>query len=279
MTSGLLLALLGCPGPEDSGAPTASTTDSDSAGTLPWLTQDDPTPAWTAEEAASRIEEAVAVGLPEPRLPLDTYLGLMAQGEGDCPGDETQLTDSVLYGCETSAGVYYEGVSEYVLEVSSGETAEYVAGDFLIRDADGVLLEVGGHAAHIAGDTPAGRWAEMEFHGSWVFTPSGTFLDPENSLALGASVDTEGVLGVHGGWGRGDGDLYFEVMTWTWEGQGHPVGDISIREPAGFWYTLSLGGDDGCGEVVWGTGEALGRACVELRSAGEALAAKLVADR
>jgi hypothetical protein len=203
----------------------------------------------------------------------------MAQGDEECPGSETQLTEAVLAGCETVDGVYYEGVSEYVYDATAGQgptLSEHVSGDFLIRDADGVQLEVGGHAAHMRDDTPVGPTFEMELHGSWVQAPSTSWLDPENSLALFARLDTDGSLEVHGGWGRGHSDLYFNRLTFDGTCEGHPAGEVWIREPAGFWYVQVLeDGCDGCGQMTWGNGDPLGEACLDLRQTAADLAERL----
>ena len=101
MTSGLLWGLLACTGPD--GTPDSSSDiDTATPDTLPWITDSEAEPLWTAEQAAQEIALGLAESLPEPRLPIDTYLGLMAQGDPECPGHSTQLKSEVLYGCEST---------------------------------------------------------------------------------------------------------------------------------------------------------------------------------
>jgi hypothetical protein len=202
----------------------------------------------------------------------------MSEGDEICPGSETQLTDAVLYGCEAESGVWFAGVAEYIYseDTESGTYTEYLTGDFLMEEVDGTLFEAGGRIARYRYETESGLEYEAQLFGSWILTPSQTWLDPLNSLFLSLALSAAGTLVAEGAWGRGNDALYLEHLTWDGLCEGHPVGLISVREPAGIWYTLAL--EDpctGCGQMIWGDGVQLGEACVELRDAGVELAGRL----
>ncbi len=281
-TRALLWGLLGCTGaggPSDTGTASASSADTAIGATLPWVTDTEAEPLWTAEQAALEIALGLAEGLPEPRLPMDTYLGLMAQGDADCPGHSTQLKSDVLYGCESAAGIWFEGISMYGREEGEGGVGsvfEFLSGDFVIQDVDGRILEVGGHVVHSLFPSDGGYTYGLEFVGSWLLTPSETFLDPMNSLVLDVTLDSEGLVVLAGGWGRGGIDLFFDVLSFDGSCEGHATGTVQIRDSTGTWYALTLQDScTGCGEVIWGGTTSLGEACVDLRATGDELASTL----
>jgi len=265
-----LIWILACTG-ATTGQGSAATAQ-DTGEPFGWVVSEEAEPAWTAEEAMSRLQDAVAVGLPQPAVALDTYLALMGTGDDACPGHDTVLTDSVVHGCLAESGTWFEGVTEYTFEDDVNYQVQVLAGDFFIRSDADELLEAGGHTARWASRSDPPEYG-MELGGSWVWTPSDTFLDLENSLAIEAALIVDSSLALHGGWGRGDVDLFFDQLTWTDDCDGHPTGGLWIREPAGYWYVLDLTGScDGCGPITWADQRSLGTGCVDLRAAGEQLA-------
>jgi len=249
---------------------------------MPWLSDAEPAPSWTADQVADAIAEALAPGLPDAGHPVQTYLALMARGDDDCPGHDTQLTKAVIHGCESQDGTWFEGISEYEsgpVDGIEGAEREALGGDFQIIDPSGGRLVAGGYAASTAYETADGTDWQMVLSGSWLSTPSDTALDTENSLLLEATVDHAGVLTLAGSWGAGGHHLYFEALVFDPGCEAHPTGQLQVREPAGSWYTVALSDPClGCGPVTWGDGQDLGEVCVDLRQAGQDLAARVVGE-
>ena len=236
-----------------------------------------PSPSWEAEEVVEAVSEALATGFPNPRDAQEAYFRLMAMGDTFCPGSDTQITDSYLYGCLASSGVHYMGIAEYLAwsgpeaEELGWATYEVLAGDFVITDVDEAELRVGGGISWTRylpeGGEALGPWG-IEMGGSWLDESRGDWLGQGVSAMLfmaGTEPDEGGELWVDGGVGLGPHDLFFEDLAFAPDACDQPVGRVSVRGPDTWWYTLAFPeGCDACAQVEFQDGAVLGEACVDL---------------
>lgn len=268
----LICGGVGCdaaPAPQDELA-----AGSDTAGS--GVTVEEPIPGWSADAVVAAVDDALGTGFPDPFVPQEAYFARMALGDAWCPGDDVQLTDSVLYGCMTEGGTWFEGIAEF--QRVEGEAAasmglsvfEVLAGDFIITTVDGLSLRVGGGALWTRslpdGATP-GPWS-MEFGGSWTDEAREDWLGQGASMVLyveGTAPEAGGELWIDGGVGIGDHDLFFEDLSWTPETCALPAGRVSVRGPDTWWYTLDYPvGCGGCAAVRFQDGQRLGEHCGSL---------------
>ncbi len=228
---------------------------------LPTVNAEPLQPTWTADHVAERLTEALGT-IPNPAEVFQTYGELMRQGDGRCPGSETIIVDTWLYGCDASTGYSYAGVTDWLTgeyEVA-GQWLELegVAGDFWIDTPEDHRLEGGGNAVVLTnGDIWIGELA-----GSWQYTGgtdwfahgfSGTMslqLFPGLFTLLRGAIDVRGThLAMH--------DLMLPITC-----DGGAQGALSLRDPNGGWYRLSFENCSPCGELAF-EGKAIGEACID----------------
>jgi len=269
------LALLSaCSAGAPATTPTEQPDSEDTANQGPTL--EAPTPSLEVAEVEAALAEALAGGVPNPFDLTEAYLTWMALGDEHCPGDPEQITDDVLYGCGTEDGTWFEGISEY--QHAEGDEAlawgyssySVLAGDYIIVDADGRSMRVGGGAAFLRAppdeDLP-GDWS-LELGGTWLDETRDDWVGAGASFVFfgeGSAPEAGGELWLDGGVGIGDQDLYFEDLSWDPALCDQPTGRLGVRGPDTWWYHLDLPDDCGtCANVVFQDGTVLGESCVDL---------------
>lgn len=210
-------------------------------------------PVWGPEEVEAAAESLLAA--PFPRLDhLDQdYLALMAQGTSSCPGLGNNIKDDAVYGCETDAGMYFSGVSDYFDEWRDGVPYRSLAGDFLITDTQGRTLDWGaGWEVYFVRDASYFRWLGSVF---WSGRPA---TDGGVSVAL-EGHQQDGAFSVSGGMSLAQGTVELALRR----DAACPLaqGTLSLRGPDQRWYRTALD-CSGCGPVRF-EGQKLGQACID----------------
>jgi len=242
--------LLACAEPTgDSGVPTSEAPEP-------------PTPELDADDVAAGVEALLAGGFIDPNALMDGYLERMSHGDEDCPGDPEQITDTVVYGCETSDGWYYMGVAEYQDTQTPYYGYRELGGDFLIRDPQGDEFEVG---AGMSISTEHGKEeVSMIFMGTVVWQGREDWLASASAILEGQlrPYDDQGVLELDGGVRIGSRVLDLEGVTWDPAACGDQAsGVVGFRGPDQRWYVADL--ECGCGPLDF-EGQHLGEVCIDL---------------
>lgn len=248
----LLLACVPDPGP----API------DSNPELRWETAD---PVWSAQEVETAAQTLMQSPIPRLDDLNQDYLALMAQGTSSCPGLGNNIKDNAVYGCETDAGMYFSGVSDYFNETRDGQTYRSLAGDFLIRDTLGNTLDWGsGWEIFFAQNASQFRWL-----GSIVWSGMPATVDGISVTLSGAQE--QGGFQVSGGMKLAQGTVEFSLRR----DADCPLaeGTLSMRGPDKRWYRTELD-CSGCGPLDF-EGQDLGQACIDPTPLLDALEAPL----
>ncbi len=230
---------------------------------------------WGPAEIETEIEAALIAGFPEVWSLHDTYLEMLTHGDALCPGHETYIDDTWLYGCTAESGYWYAGVSEYWTETQYLETAEIrswvIAGDFEFRDTQGGSLAVGGGIT-------AQHWQELdsdvsgwftEIQGSWIRAGEGGWLEDGVSGAIQTTMthsDTDDEIWLSGAVGFSDIQLYTRQLRLARSCDWGMTGALSVRDPGGAWHEIVFGNEStSCGRVSF-QGEPMGEVCPNLDS-------------
>ncbi len=276
----LVLVVGACGGPGGPGAaPGAQTLDDRSGPTqgegasLPEVERPGAEAVWSAADLEAAFGLALRDGIPDPWTLQSEYLGVLSNGDRGCPGHETYIDDTHLYGCTAGSGWFYSGVSEYH-QRSDTESGVYwegieVLGDLLFRSPAGGEFEVGGHAlwrfwrdesfsvTRITTEH-SGSW-RWEEHDSWLaHTVSGLYqLDLQRDAGGDAVVTVDGALRVF------DTDFAFEDFVLSEACGWEPSGVVSLRDPSGVWSRMDFGDACApCAEARFGEAS-LGEACLD----------------
>jgi hypothetical protein len=225
-------------------------------------------PRWTASDVEIQLGSHLPEAVPDLSQLIESYLWMMGGGDELCPGSTTQLSavDPEL-GCTAETGFWYFGVASYVAFEEESLSGQVLSGDFELMDPTGQTLACGGQVGIDEDNDGAARMGALL--GTWRWTGA------DDSLAetVSASMIIE-----HSGLGaedlfqsmRIDGGLTTEAGSWVFEdfvlaGEcgDAPTGVIHVYDSRrGHWYVLDLEADcSGCGEVRFGDGTSLGRAC------------------
>ncbi|MFT5586988.1 MAG: hypothetical protein ACI9VR_004593 [Cognaticolwellia sp.] len=228
--------------------PTPALLDSDPA--LSWESAE---PVWSAQDV-----EAAALTLMQSPIPrvdhlTQDYLVLMAQGTASCPGLSNSIKDNAVYGCETDAGMYFSGVSDYFDETRDGQVYRSLAGDFLIRDTLGNTLDWGAGWEIYFGDGAS----QFRWMGSTVWSGRPATVDGI-SVTLSGTQD-QGAFQVSGGMKLEQGTVELTLER----DADCPLakGTLSVRGPDKRWYRTELD-CSGCGPLNF-EGQDLGQACID----------------
>ena len=244
----------GNPGPpasvHDTGEPALPTFDNETLA-----------PSWTSDQVADRLSSALG-NMPNPAEAFETYADLMTQGDSVCPGSEQVIVDTWLYGCESSTGYSYAGVTDWLTGEYDvmGQPTELqgIAGDFWIDTPEGHRLEGGGNAVVL---TNGSVWVG-DFSGSWRFTGgsdwfaygfSGTVFTqviPGLFIQAAGAID---VMGTH---------LAMHELLLLESCEGGAQGALSLRDPNGGWYRLDFEPCTPCASVTFEDGP-MDDACVD----------------
>lgn len=259
----LVLLLAACAEPEPL-TDTSSPGDTGALATTPL-----PDPSWGSDEVKARIDLALSLGLPDPVSLLAAFQAMWEGADDACPQVRGEYSMSMAVSfCESDAGWVYFGVSTYEPEDDGGF---WLLGDGSITDAEGQEFVCAGEIELEREQGEVASW-DWRLTGTWGYPGAELgWLVPVPGLALWASGDGTSTI-VDGAYGRGDVEVFFSALTQT---QGCTTGAISLRDPGGSWYTLTLDGScDGCGAITYG-GEALGETCVNIEAAMTNLAARM----
>lgn len=170
----------------------------------------------------------------------DTFFGLMAKGDTECPGNPTQLLGIDLRGCTSASGYFYAGVSTWMPDEAH---SWMLAGDFEIIDPEGHRF-IGG------GDVNAGAMGNNvggTIHGEWSY-PGGSSGWMDSGISAYLS-ETSGQVEDFS-WIQLDGGLTYRGKSYWFDRLALQVdcptgqGSLRIRDPSGGWYTLDYG--EGC---------------------------------
>ncbi len=244
------------PDVSDSGLASQSTTDT---GTVSLPETDDTLvqPSMNAQEVAQTLSTTLA-SIPDPMEIIEAYQFLMTQGDEVCPGNDMNIVDTWLYGCDASTGYSYAGVTDWFDEPYETGTLTGVAGDFWITTPEDQQLEGGGHSVvfqssailvgEIAGSwrwDDGSPWLTLGFSGSLVMEyvhPVHIKIDGAANIAGTHIAALDLSLSLACGWG--------------------PAGSLSLRDPEGGWYKMTFESCQPCATVVF-EGEEIGESCVD----------------
>jgi len=272
MTS-LVLLLVAC-------APSAALDGAGDPGAVDQEAVDEvgaPAPALTEQGALDAVAAGTANGLPDTVDLWNRYLGLMAQGDGGCPGPGDQLIDTQVSsaGCTADSGVRYAGVSLIQTEADMGggedAYARLLGGDFTITDLDGETLDFGGQVGWGEFTSHGGaRVILAEAEGTFRYPGASPWLDGGVSAVLHVEVqeaaDHEPRLSLDGGLGAGGVDLWFDALGWDPSACAGPMGSVRMRDPSGAWWTFTYADTcDSCGTLSYPGRPDVGT-CLDLRT-------------
>jgi hypothetical protein len=255
----LAALLLGCSDPalDPGGVP-----DALADWTAPGDTAEDG-PVWTADEAATALVESASVA---PGAAWDVraaYLSRMAMGDRTCPGDPTQLMDTLVpyEGCDAASGVHYWGVSTFQDAVDDApgtpSTTFVLTGDFRIRSPGGGMMLAGGVVKLRQRARDGGVERRAEVGGTWSAEGEASWMDPGASAMLEVvALDTSASHGIRvtGGWSTPtSAAVYYDALRFDSACGAHPTGVARVHDPAGGWWTMAF--EDactGCGTFSYG---------------------------
>jgi hypothetical protein len=240
---------------------------------LPSVEQTWVEPTLTPEQVGTALGEALSTP-PDPAAINSAYRFLMSQGDSVCPGNEENITDTWLYGCEAETGYSYAGVSswieEYPDEMPGTNLLHGVSGDFWIEDPEGRRLEGGGHSIEVSGDA---IWVG-EMGGSWRWEGG----DPWLVHGFSGSISIEfipGLLAQMNGAADISGTHIAATDLSLYASCDYgPSGSLSLRDSGGGWYTMIFSDCDPCTTISF-EGEAHGEACVDFTGFIQALELRL----
>ena len=188
---------------------------------------------WSVDEAVAVIEAVAAEPAVDVEDLADTWLALLAAGDSDCPGSDTQLQLPSLTGCTASTGYRYTGQATFT-EMETG--AWLLSGDFTVEGPDGRVFYGGG----AANDGASGTGWSSNVHGSFGWEGDTGWLG-------------DGISGWWDGAGGDDGAPWVELdggLTWgsdtfwfttlrrepsTCDGL---TGTLALRDPSGGWWKI-----------------------------------------
>lgn len=243
-------------------------------------------PELSVEVALAALEEALAVGLPDPIDIRAAYAAGVAHSSSTCPAREDPTVvsvDGVFFDdCVTADGTHFDGMGIFEELSGGGDWAFEGVANVTITEPDGRVFAGGGEFALTAETAEDGTR-------SWASKTGGVYHWDDAPGWLGgageAGLFAEGTAGpagtrveLDGGAGYAGADVAFEdLVSDSATCDGAPRGDVLVRDTTGFWFVVTLTGCEGCGAVSW-RGDALGEACPgdALRGAIDALVADQV---
>jgi hypothetical protein len=262
----MIIVLISCSGSTENNAAAMSSAE---VPEIPELDVPAAEAQWSAADIEAAIEAAIVDGFPDAGHLQAAYLEVLSHGDTACPGHETYIDETWLYGCTADSGYWYSGVSEYVEESTSEYEAVAVKGDLRFEDPDGNVFSGGGHAAIATGSMDDQRFTVMELSGSWIWEgdPTASWLaggiSGSQNTRIGRS-DSVDVIELTGAISFSGVSLDFEHLRLLSPCDWQPVGVMSIRDPTGIWHRLDYGETcSACAQGSWGETQ-LGAVCPDL---------------
>jgi hypothetical protein len=232
-------------------------------------------PDWTVEETIAHVEAGMALGFPDPRIPVEAYVELLEGRDETCPnaGEHLIGQDMPIDGCTSASGYHYAGNTTLLRFSSKDPSREMegysLGGDFEIRDPEGYILAGGGAMTYTWSREANGQTVWMgEAAGSWVHDKrddafglgvSGTLTFRGAAATADDNVALTGTVGV--------GEMYIQFVDVSWAAScgGYPSGSVRMRDPSGVWSTLDYGDRcDGCGTYTIDLLGETSEACLDL---------------
>lgn len=248
-----------------------------------WLISEDPeeqvevtppAPLLTSSRVTELINTALSVGVVEPISARDTFLWLRYQGDLECPGDSPVQLMGMIEPCVSESGYTYSGLT--ILRGTSGpisfpDTFNFVA-DCYIIDPNGNRFVGAGELDYTSwGSIDSGAVA-LKTEGTWTYPPEEGWVGTDNSIWLDVIISwtnntTEWYINLDGATTIDERVVYYDSLYLTNDCHGG-WGQIQLRDPSGYWYTLKLSDDcSGCGQVYYND-EPLGESCTEISQTG-----------
>lgn len=268
------LLLIGCRGPQEESRWVDVTADD----LWPVDSGPPPGPAWTAQEVADRVDEAVSLGIPSPQRVLEDYLELLSHGDEGCPGSYFEEGFVVLGGCDSLEGYHFTGAAGVVREDERQGEGDQEHGHLRISSApaDYVITRPDGSRL-IAGGTFFLEQRVQDHRMEWSVRIGGTFEDEAAADWLGAGfsglLSFDGLADAQGEQQRVTGsmsvgdvaiDMQDVVVQPSVCPDGFMGGRFRVRQADATWNTVELPqGCGACGEVLWEGKEPLGSGCVD----------------
>lgn len=278
----MLVLLAACTAvPADS---SPSTVETDAA--LPGWDGTQAAPTWSAAEVEALVNTSLAAGLPDPIVINEHFQLAMSGADEGCPPMSSESGGTGFSipqsSCGSAAGYNYYGVGDY-LEDPDGDPAtdDWMMGicSFEITFPDGDVFTCGGTYGYSATVTTDGA-TFAAFDDAVVTWPDGPGWASANA---GAAYSAEGTIaGDHvtyalvGGLLVDGTALFFDRLAWDNAlCDGLPELDLRVRDPNGYWYSVSTGaGCDPCGALVWDDAT-IGDVCIDSAAAATTLGESL----
>ncbi len=220
---------------------------------IPALESEPITPTWTAPDAVSAIEAALAGPFPSAFTIRTSLQGWFRHGDEACPGPGTYMAGPSFEGCTSAEGWYYLGVGGYTEEVKTDEEGDYVElfvmGDLQLVAPDGAWIDVGGHWISALREGPSfrglvnGSWHEPQNDADWLAAGMSAWLEYAGIVDdAGQRVWLDGTLTLRGTT-LGFTDLQLDDAC--------TAGVVTVRDPGGGTWAVDFGECTPCGAVTF----------------------------
>lgn len=232
-----------------------------------WSDMEMPAPMWDSAGVEVTITQALSWGIPTAKDVVSVYQSLIISNDPTCPTLYGTDLDALI-GCTANNGWIYNGVGSY----TPNETGYGMMTDITIISPEGAVFSGGG----VLGYQGTPNMDAMYVLGTWGWDNGSGWIaqKPSSEIYFQHYRTDEGEkILLNGGLSIAGATLSFEDLQFTEACQGQPQGTLGIREPTGYWYTLTFSDTcDGCGALMWGD-QSLGTACAPLKEAVGALLA------
>ncbi|MDP2317621.1 MAG: hypothetical protein Q8P41_32345 [Pseudomonadota bacterium] len=270
VSAGLMgVVLLGC-APEPVAPASLDTASLDTSVTTDTATVDPSVPPPPSLDAAGVEAEAATLlaGLPNAADVLQDWRDLFLGTTPGCPGITGPFSIVAPFsGCLAEDGRIWAGYAVYT-EGDAEKIDVLLEADASVTDADGATFVAAGKASLTI--TEAGAF-DAAVSGTWGGAGHDDWTGAGPSVAVWATGDAASVA-LTGGVSLDGAAIYLSEVTWDAATCPEGAGELAIRDPGGWWYTLVLDADcGGCGALRYVDTD-LGRACVPLGAVLAALA-------
>ena len=227
-----------------------------------------PPPSLDSAEVSAAILEALAGGIPEPLSARRTYIDALDHRDAFCPGGGDLSIIGEWAGCTAASGWQFAGYTEYSGS-SSPEAIEdfHLLADFRFHDPAGHRFVGGGELDFSLSIDDGDRSWSSEVSGTFSYAGATGWMTPDGASATlsttGSWTGSTWSVNLQGAVTNGVQAVHMDGLTAHSETcAAQASGTISLRDPSGYWYDLSL--TCGCGEVQYASAEVIGETCVDL---------------
>ncbi|MFT5587011.1 MAG: hypothetical protein ACI9VR_004616, partial [Cognaticolwellia sp.] len=125
-------------------------------------------PALDGSEVAARAQTILDVGLPTAAPVTQSWIDLVDRyGDEQCPDREAYSMLDAPFGCQSSTGAYFSGMTALKQESNSIE----LLCDAYVLTPDGERFECGGEAIQLVDPSGKGRWTMLLGTFGWEAQP------------------------------------------------------------------------------------------------------------